>query len=41
MREWLSHLVTEILPEVAIAADVGAPLIKRPVGRQRKNRMKG
>jgi hypothetical protein len=28
-------------PEVAIAAYVGAPLLKRVIGRQRKNRMKG
>jgi hypothetical protein len=28
-------------PEVEIAADVDAPLSKRAVGRQRKNRIKG
>jgi hypothetical protein len=28
-------------PEVGIAVPVRAPLVKRPVGRQRKNRMKG
>jgi hypothetical protein len=28
-------------PKVQIAADVGAPIGKRPVGRQRKNRIKG
>jgi hypothetical protein len=28
-------------PDVEITAHVGAPLLKRPDGRQRKNRMKG
>jgi hypothetical protein len=28
-------------PQVEIAADVGATLLKRSVGRQRKNRIKG
>jgi hypothetical protein len=28
-------------PKVQIAADVGAPIGKRPVGRQSKNRIKG
>jgi hypothetical protein len=41
MKEELNNLLTIVFDQVEIALDVGAPLGKRAVGRQRKNRMKG
>jgi hypothetical protein len=41
MRERCNQLLIKVFGDVEIVAYVGAPLLKRLVGRQRKNRMKG